>query len=142
MRKLPPYMRDAPFVDNLGVKFPRIEKDYCQARARVKENMLNNYGAVHGGAIYTMADACMGAAAFFALAEDELCKTIELKINYFRPVVEGKMVCEARVVNKSNNLSTVEGEVTNDGRLIAKALGTYFIQKIEPKTLNGGRDET
>ncbi len=133
MRKLPQSMRLTPFVDNLELKWHTVEGGRSKASVQIVEKLLNNYGAVHGGAIYTMADACMGAASFFALGEDELCKTIEMKINYFKPAIEGELVCEARVINQSNNLSTVEGEVTNNGRLIAKALGTFFIQKIGPK---------
>lgn len=72
MRKLPPSMRDAPFVDNLGLKFPKIKSGYCLGKATVRNRLLNNYGTVHGGALFTMADACSGAAAFFALAENEI----------------------------------------------------------------------
>lgn len=133
MRKLPPKMRNAPFIKDLGMKFPRLESGYCVGKITVGENMLNNYGTVHGGALFTMADACSGAAAFFALREDELCRTIELKINYFKPVRSGELICEAKLANKSSNLATVEAEITSNGQLIAKTLGTYFIQKIDPE---------
>ncbi len=133
MRKLPPNMRNAPFVENMGIKFPSIKSGYCMARVEVSENMLNNYGTVHGGALFTIADACSGAAAFFALGENEICRTVELKINYFRPVTTGELICEAKMANKSSNLATVDSEITNNGQLIAKTLGTYFIQKIDPE---------
>ena len=132
MRKLPPNMRSAPFVEDLGIKFPKLESGYCMVKAKVTENMLNNYGTVHGGALFTIADACSGAAAFFALGENELCRTIELKINYFKPVRSGELICEAKLANKSSNLATVEAEITNNSQLIAKTLGTYFIQEIDP----------
>ena len=133
MRKLPPNMISAPFVEGLGIKFPKVESGYCLVKAKVTENMLNNYGTVHGGALFTIADACSGAAAFFALGENELCRTIDLKINYFKPVRSGELICEAKLANKSSNLATVEAAITNNGQLITKTLGTYFIQKIDPK---------
>ena len=139
MRKLPPNMRSAPFVEGLGIKFPKVESGYCLVKAKVTENMLNNYGTVHGGALFTIADACSGAAAFFALGENELCRTIELKINYFKPVRSGELFCEAKLANKSSNLATVEAEITNNSQLIAKTLGTYFIQEIDPE--RDGRKE-
>jgi len=133
MRKLPKTMRSAPFVQNLGLKFPKMENGYCLAETRVTDEMLNNYGNVHGGVLFTIADAASGAAAFFALSEGELCRTIELKINYFKPVISGEIICEATLVNKSRNLATVEAEVTNNQQIIAKTLGTYFIQQIDPE---------
>jgi len=133
MRKLPRSMRQTPFVDNLDLTWHKLESGYAKCSMQVADKLLNNYGTVHGGAIYTMADACSGAAAFFALGEDELCRTIELKINYFRPVLTGELICEAKVVNKSSNLATSEAEITSNGQLIAKALGTFFIQKIDAR---------
>jgi len=138
MRKLPSSMRHTPFVDNLDLTWHRVESGYSKASTQIAEKLLNNYGTVHGGAIFTMADACSGAAAFFALGEDELCKTIEMKINYFKPAISGELTCEARVVNKSSNLATVEAEVTSEGRLIAKSLGTFFIMKIESEIKGQG----
>ena len=132
MRKMPSNMRSAPFTKDLGIKFPKLENGYCMAKAKVTDAMLNNYGNVHGGVLFTIADAASGAAAFFALGENELCRTIELKINYFKPVISGELICEAKLVNKSRNLATVEAEVTNNGQRITKTLGTYFIQQIDP----------
>ena len=132
MRKLPKTMRNAPFVQNLGLKFPKMENGYCLAKTEVTDEMLNNYGNVHGGVLFIIADAASGAAAFFALGENELCRTIELKINYFKPVLSGELICEAKLVNKSRNLATVEAEITNNDQRIAKTLGTYFIQQIDP----------
>ena len=126
-------MRNAPYVEDMGLKFPKIESGYCLGKAKVTDKMLNNYGNVHGGVLFTMADACSGAAAFFALGENELCRTIELKINYMKPVLSGELICEGKVSNKSSNLAVVEAEITNNGKLIAKTLGTYFIQKIDPE---------
>ena len=133
MRKLPLNMRNAPFVEDMGLKFPKIESGYCMGKAKVTPKLLNNYGNVHGGVLFTIADACSGAAAFFALGENELCRTIELKINYLKPVLSGELICEGKLSNKSSNLATVEAEITNNGQLIAKTLGTYFIQKIDHK---------
>jgi len=142
MRKMPESMRKAPFTQVLGLKLEKLEPGLLRARAPIVEGLYNNYGTVHGGAIFTMVDVCMGGAVFFALAEDELCVTVEVKINYFRPAMSGELVCEARLINKSATLATAEAEVSCDGALVAKAMGTYSVQRIAEWKAKGVRGET
>ena len=57
------------------------------------------------------------------------CPTIELKINYFRPVAAGELHAWGQVINSSRHLCYVEGEVNgDDNKLIARANGTFFVK--------------
>jgi uncharacterized protein (TIGR00369 family) len=79
-------------------------------------------GTLHGGVFCDLADAAMGTAWVSGLNEGESCTTIELKINYFRPVWSGRLIAEARVLKRGKNIGFVECEVRDDhGRLVAKA---------------------
>ena len=49
----------------------------------------NPMGTLHGGILCDIADAAMGIAFASTLATDESFTTIELKINFFRPGLEG-----------------------------------------------------
>jgi uncharacterized protein (TIGR00369 family) len=67
----------------------------------------------------------MGFAYGSTLAEGETFTTIELKINFFRPMRQGKLIAEARVVRAGNNLGYVECDVKDsDGKLTARAAST------------------
>jgi uncharacterized protein (TIGR00369 family) len=57
----------------------------------------NPTGTLHGGGLCDLADAAMGVAYRSTLAEGETFATIELKINFVRPVQEAKLRAEARM---------------------------------------------
>ncbi|RME43628.1 MAG: PaaI family thioesterase, partial [Caldilineae bacterium] len=61
------------------------------------------------------------------LQPGETTATIEIKISYFRPVTAGTLVCETRIVHRGRRVATLEADVHNDGRLVARASGTFYI---------------
>ena len=82
-------------------------------------------GTLHGGVYCDLADAAMGYAYAAALGEGETFTTVELKINFFRPVRKGRLTAEARVVRAGKTLGYVECDVTDaEGRLVARAAST------------------
>ena len=120
-----------PFGELIGLDFSRCEKGYSQCVLEVDEKLLNPHKVLHGGVIYSMADTGMGGALYFSLDEDELCATIEIKIVYFTAVTSGILTCETKLIHKSKRFAFLESEIKNDGRLIAKAIGTFSIFKVK-----------
>ncbi len=89
------------------------------------ERHHNPMGTLHGGIYCDLADAAMGYAYAATLAEGETFTTVELKINFFRPVRQGKLTAEARVVKAGSTLGYVECDVKDgEGRLLARAAST------------------
>jgi uncharacterized protein (TIGR00369 family) len=85
----------------------------------------NPMGTLHGGILCDIADAAMGMAFASTLAPEETFTTVELKINFFRPVWEANLKAEGRVVRRGRSLGYVECEVTDEGgQLVAKASST------------------
>ena len=85
----------------------------------------NPMGTLHGGILCDIADAAMGMAFASTLAPEETFTTVELKINFFRPVWEANLNAEGKVVRRGRSLGYVECEVTDEGgQLIAKASST------------------
>ena len=116
-----------PFADLIGLKFDKLEKGYSQCSLEVVDKLLNPHKVVHGGVLYSMADTGMGAAAYTNLAKNELCATIEIKINYFKATREGVLTCNTNVIHEGKKIVTMESEISNDGQIVAKAMGTYSI---------------
>jgi acyl-CoA thioesterase len=71
----------------------------------------------------------MGAALYPLLDEDELCATVEIKIAYFAAIASGILVCKTKLIHKGKRIGVLESEIESNGRLIAKAIGTYSIFK-------------
>src|SRR5437867_9127554 len=59
----------------------------------------NPLGGLHGGILCDLTDAAMGIAYASTLAEVETFATVELKINFLRPVKEGMLIAEGWVVS-------------------------------------------
>jgi len=85
----------------------------------------NPMGTLHGGVLCDIADAAMGMAFASTLAPSESFATVELKINFFRPVWEATLKAEGKVVRRGRSIGYVECEVTDErGQLVAKAAST------------------
>ena len=118
-----------PFGDLIGLKFTEVEKGYSQCTLEVVDKLLNPHKVVHGGVLYSMADTGMGAAAYTNLGKNELCATIEIKINYFKATKSGTLTCNTKVIHQGKKIVTMDSEIINDGQLVAKAIGTYSVFK-------------
>jgi acyl-CoA thioesterase len=120
-----------PFAELIGLNFTRCEEGYAQGVLEFNEKLLNPHKVLAGPAMYTMADFGMGAALYPYLGEDELCTTVEIKIAYFRAVTSGTVTCDTKVIHRAKRIATLESEIRNDGRLVAKAFGTFAIFKVK-----------
>ena len=120
-----------PFGELLGLDFIKVRRRFSQCKIEVRNDHLNPHKVVHGGVFYSMADTGMGGALYPSLGEGELCATIEIKINYFKPVSSGTLLCDTNLVHKGKSHAVLESEITNNEELVAKAIGTYSIFKVK-----------
>src|SRR5262249_37931122 len=89
------------------------------------ERHANPMGTVHGGILCDLADAAMGFAYASTLGPGESFTTIELKINFLRPVWQTRLTAAARVVQGGRTLGLVECDVTDaSDRLVARVSST------------------
>lgn len=116
-----------PYGELLGLKFVKVRNGFSRCKLKITEQLLNPNRVVHGGAVFSMADTGMGAALFSLLDEDELCTTVEIKIAYFAPVLSGLLWCDTVVINKGKRIASLESEIKLNGKLVAKATGTFAI---------------
>lgn len=88
---------------------------------------MNPHNVVHGAVLYAMADTGMGAALYPTLAAGEICATIEVKINYFKPVSSGRLVCKTELLNRGKSVANLESRIYQGETLVAQANGNYAI---------------
>ncbi|HWX91794.1 MAG TPA: PaaI family thioesterase [Terriglobales bacterium] len=85
----------------------------------------NPMGTLHGGILCDVADAAMGIAYASTLAEDESFTTLELKINFLKPVWQARLTAEGRVVKRGRTIGLTECDITDEnGSLVARASST------------------
>ena len=119
--------RKPRFVGHVGMRIDETAQGRARCSLELQEFHLNVHGVVHGGVLFTLADTAMGAALFSTLEPDELCSTIEIKIGYFKPVIEGALVCTAVLVNKGKSIASLEASVHQGDVLVSKSSGTFTI---------------
>jgi uncharacterized protein (TIGR00369 family) len=89
-------------------------------------------GTLHGGILCDIADAAMGMAFASTLALEESFTTVELKINFFRPVWKASLKAEGKVVRRGRSMGYLECEISDErGQLIAKAASTCLVLRGE-----------
>ncbi len=115
----------APFPALIGMKLTAIEPGRARMEVTVDARHANPMGTLHGGVSCTLADSAMGLAYASTLDEGESFTTLELKINFLRPMWSGLLVAEGVVVSRGKTVGLAECNVTDEkGRLIAKASST------------------
>jgi len=116
---------DVPVARLIGFQAQDIAEGRATVMLAAGPQHANPMGTLHGGILCDIADAAMGMAFASTLAPGESFTTVELKINFFRPIWEAKLKAEGKVVRRGRNLGYLECEITNeDGQLIAKASST------------------
>lgn len=87
---------EVPIMSTLGMHLDRHGEGTATISLKVGKRFHNPMGTLHGGIMTDLADVCMGIATITTLADDESFSTLELKMNFLRPVFEGKITAEAR----------------------------------------------
>src|SRR5712664_2358586 len=114
-----------PVSELIGFELLESGDGHAVVLLQVGTQHFNPMGTIHGGILCDIADAAMGIAFASTLAPGESFTTVELKINFFRPVWEARLQAEGKVVRRGGTIGYVECEITDeDGRLIAKASST------------------
>jgi uncharacterized protein (TIGR00369 family) len=114
-----------PIARLIGFRLASLEAGQVVVEFDADEAHANPMGTLHGGVLCDVAVAAMGMAYASQLDEDESFTTLELRINFFRPVWKDHLRATGRVVNRGKTVGYVECEVTNSkGALVAKASST------------------
>jgi uncharacterized protein (TIGR00369 family) len=116
---------DVPVARLIGFEAKEIADGRAVVTLAAGRQHANPMGTLHGGILCDIADAAMGMAFASTLVAGESFTTIELKINFFRPVWEARLRAEGKVVRRGSTIGYIECEITDEGgRLVAKAAST------------------
>jgi molybdopterin converting factor subunit 1 len=120
------------YVDLLGMRPLAAEPGHVQMEFTASEQFLNPAGVVQGGFITAMLDDTMGPAAVAQLGPGHFAPTLELKVNFLRPVGPGRLVADGRVVHMGKSIAFLEGSLADEeGNVVATATATARIVKLQ-----------
>ncbi len=114
-----------PIATLIGFTLVSVEPGQAVIDFEATERHANPMGTLHGGVLCDIADAAMGMAYASSLEEGETFATLELKINFLKPVWTGKLKAVGHVVKRSRTIGLVECDVTDEKEsLVARATST------------------
>jgi uncharacterized protein (TIGR00369 family) len=114
-----------PVARLIGFTLDEVEPGRAVVTLEAGAWHANPMGTVHGGVLCDIADAAMGIAYAATLDEGETFTTLELKINFLKPVRAGRLVATGRIVKGGHIVGLVECDVVDDKeRLVARASST------------------
>ena len=119
-----------PFWALLAIELLEMKKGWAKVRLPIEKKLTNAIGLVHGGAIFSAADSAVGMALVGLTKRDENISTLEMKINYMKPVKGREIIAEARIIHRGTQTGIGDVEVRDEKQnLISKGLATYAIFK-------------
>ncbi|MBI3460329.1 PaaI family thioesterase [Candidatus Acetothermia bacterium] len=119
-----------PVAKLVDFRLAEMAEGMARMEMDTDERHWNPMGTLHGGVICDIADAAMGMAFATTLEEGQSFTTIELKVNFLRPVIKSHLVATGKVVTRGRTIGLVECEVVDEGgKLVAKAASTCMVLK-------------
>lgn len=133
------YQHVDEFGKMLGYKITKVDKKNHRAEVQLKvaKKHLSPAGRMHGGVISAFFDFACGAAVFTTLAPKDFCSTVELKVNYFKPLDLGdELTAKVGVIFRGKRLCVTHGLLYSKGKKepVAMATGTFNIVAATAKT--------
>lgn len=113
------------FMNLLGGEILELQEGYSLYRLPVQEQFYNPIGSVHGGVLFSLADAAAGnAAASYGMK----MTTMDSSFHYLAPAMGSReLLCEARVIKHGKTVSVFSTEVRDEkGTNIAYGTFTYY----------------
>ena len=114
-----------PVARLIGFDLISVKPGEAVIEFQATEAHANPMGTLHGGILCDIADAAMGIAYASNLAEDESFTTLELKINFLKPIWKARLRAVGRVVKQGRTVGLVECDIIDEkGSLVARATST------------------
>jgi uncharacterized protein (TIGR00369 family) len=115
----------APISDLIGMRMVEVGEGTATFELVAGPEHSSPPGTLHGGILCDLADAAMGCANATRLGPGESFTTVELKINFLKPVWEGRLTAVGSVVKAGRTIALTDCRVTDDeGSLVAYATST------------------
>ncbi len=128
------------FGNDLGMEYLRVEDGYAEAELRIERRHCNPNGVCHGGAVFTLADDSMGAAAFSVAPRGTVPASVQVGAHFARSATAGDTLrVRTRVVYSGRRTAVLQSEVVDqDSRTVALLSASYMF--VEPRNRPEGKD--
>ncbi len=124
--KLHPLSARNPFLNFMGMELLDAGEGWVKMKIAFRPEFLQPF-TVHGGAIYSLADAAAAHALMTLILPDQYPTTVEQRINFLKAVKDRDVFCESKIIHLGKTLAYAEATMTTaDGTLVAKSTATLM----------------
>lgn len=130
-------IKPPPVAVLLGYRLSEVEIGRTVFELEPAEYHYNPMASVHGGIATTLLDSAMTSAIMSTLRIGLTCSTLEMKVNFVRPITSrtGLVRCEAKIIHVGKRTGTAEGKlIGHEGKLYAHAVNTCMILRARQDT--------
>ena len=130
---------DNHFLQSSRMRVTEIRQGYAKMQMDLDEQILNSYGFVHGGALFSLADTAAGAASF---TTGRPSVTLNASINYIKPGTGGELIAIANEISAGKSTGVYEVFIFNDeNKLLCRAtFSMYFLDVSRARKTMGQED--
>jgi len=116
-----------PFNASVGIHIARVHSDGVTIEIPMRDDLRNGFGVLHGGVTATIADVAVGMAIARHFGGAQQATTVEMKINYFRPIGDGKVVAQSKLLRVGQHLIVASVDIRDaKGNSAGFAVVTYM----------------
>ncbi|MGZ4149684.1 MAG: PaaI family thioesterase [Actinomycetota bacterium] len=120
------WLDDVPFHEQLGRITIELLDDGVELRTTLLPSARNGSDSdvAHGGVAATLLDSALSFALIAATDRD--WSTVDLRVDYLRPVGIGDVMTSARTIHAGRRVGRAEGELRDAaGVVCTRAVGTF-----------------
>ena len=117
-----------PFSRMLGFRLVEAGEEGVVMEADPGPDHANGGGILHGGYLTALLDSTTGWAVHSALPAEQAAPHTHLSVQYIRAGAPGTtLVCRGRCVRAWRRVAAAEAEITQDGKVIARAVTSHAV---------------
>src|SRR6266481_2873381 len=117
-----------PYAKLIGMELGEVSSGAVSIHLEVRDELRQNQGVVHGGAIASLIDTAAAFAVLTQIEINERVTTTDLTIHYLRPAISGRLTARARIVRSGRRLTVLSVEVTNNQEILVATAVTSYIK--------------
>ncbi|MCF8566759.1 PaaI family thioesterase [Alicyclobacillus tolerans] len=114
----------------MGLVVEDAGDDWVMLRLPFREDLVQVVGTVHGGFLAMLADSATATVLWPGLEDNQYAVTVDLKVTYFRPVLDSDVLARSVVINRGATTATVECALfdAQSEKQVAHAVAIYMIR--------------
>ena len=121
-------VKNSPYPTHMRMTLEHVEIDRAEVVIQLDDCHLQPYGIVHGGVVATIIDTATFWAAFLRLPAADGLVNVDLKLNYLKSIVNGKLIARGTCLRPGRSISYAEASVYDESEnLIAHGTSTLMV---------------